>query len=251
MTTLFCGDPHGQFSHIVWYAKKLRASAVVLLGDLEPQLPLHEELEEIAAEVWFIHGNHDTDSDQNWSNVWESRLADRNIHGRVVELPDGTRLAGLGGVFRESVWNPDLPGQPRFRNREEHSRATPLRDQWRGSFPRKHWSSIYPDELDRLANLRADVLVTHEAAGYHRHGFAILDTLAQSMGAKVTVHGHHHDRLDSSASWESQGHRSFGLGLCGLSTIDRDGNAEIILSGELDEQRNHRQRYIDTWGEGS
>ena len=43
----------------------------------------------------FIHGNHDTDSDSNWSNLWESRLAERNIHGRVVTLPDGTRLAGL------------------------------------------------------------------------------------------------------------------------------------------------------------
>jgi len=37
-----------------------------------------------------------------------SELADRCIDGRVVVLPDGTRLAGLGGVFREKVWAPPL-----------------------------------------------------------------------------------------------------------------------------------------------
>ena len=248
--TLYCGDPHGQFQHIVRAAEELKASAVVLLGDLETERPLHDELESIASKVWFIHGNHDTDSDSNWSNVWESRLAERNIHGRVVTLPDGTRLAGLGGVFR-SVWYPSLPTEPRFRSPAEHDSATPRWDQWRGGRARKHWSSIYPDELDRLANLRADVLITHEAPGYHRHGFAILDTLALSMGARVTVHGHHHDRLDSSQHWERQGFASIGVGLRGITAINSEGQATVIVAGELDEQRNHRQRYTDTWGDVS
>jgi predicted phosphodiesterase len=246
---LYCGDPHGEFRHIIRAAEELKASAVVLLGDLEPERPLHEELDSIASKVWFIHGNHDTDSDSNWSNVWESRLADRNIHGRVATLPDGTRLAGLGGVFRESVWSPSLPTAPRFRTPEVHDVATPRWDQWRAGRPRKHWSSIYPDELDQLADLRADVLITHEAPAYHRNGFEILDALAQSMGAKVAVHGHHHDRLDSSDRWSPQGFKSFGVGLRGITAIDRDGNATVVVAGELDEQRNHRQRYIDTWGD--
>ena len=241
---LYCGDPHGEFRYIVRAAEELKASAVVLLGDLEPERPLHDELKSIASKVWFIHGNHDTDDDWNWSNVWESRLAERNIHGRVVTLPDGTRLAGLGGVFR-SVWNPSLPTEPRFRSPAEHDSATHRWDQWRGGRARKHWSSIYPDELDRLADLRADVLITHEAPGYHRHGFEILDTLAQSMGAKVLVHGHHHDRLDSAAFWARQGHRTFGVGLQGITAIDERGNASVIVAGELDEQRNYRQRYLD------
>lgn len=59
---LYCGDPHGQFRHILRAAAELNPSAVVLLGDLEPQRPLHEELEAIAFKTWFIHGNHDTDS---------------------------------------------------------------------------------------------------------------------------------------------------------------------------------------------
>ena len=246
---LYCGDPHGEFRHIIRAAEELKASAVVLLGDLEPKRPLHEELHSIASKVWFIHGNHDTDSDSNWSNVWEGELADRNIHGRVVTLPNGARLAGLGGVFRESVWYPSLTTPPRFRTTTEHDSATPPWDQWHAGRPRKHWSSIYPDELDRLADLRADVLITHEAPGYHRDGFAILDTLAQSIGAKVAVHGHHHDRLDSSDRWSRQGFKSFGVGLRGITAIDRDGVATVIVPGELDAQRNHRQRYIDLWGD--
>jgi predicted phosphodiesterase len=246
---LFCGDPHGEFRHIVKAARALSPMAVVLLGDLEPQRPLHEELSAIAAITWFITGNHDTDSDQNWEHVWGSALAGRNIDGRVVELPDGTRLAGLGGVFRESVWYPSLPTEPKYRNRAEHAKATPRQDRWRDGTSRKHFSSIYPDDLDGLANLQADVLVTHEASAYHLNGFSILDTLAQSLGARVCVHGHHHDRLDSSAHWQKQGFKSFGVGVRGISAIDLQGNATVIVKGELDEQRNHRQRHLDTWGD--
>lgn len=248
---LYCGDPHGEFRHIIRAAEELPASAVILLGDLEPQRPLHEELASIASKVWFIHGNHDTDSDSNWSNLWESRLADRNIHGRVVSLPDGTRLAGLGGVFRESVWHPSLATPPRFRTPAEHDAATVRWDEWRGGRPRKHWSSIYPDEVDRLSDLQADVLITHEAPGYHRHGFELIDALAQSMGVEVVVHGHHHDRIDSSARWARQGFKSFGVGLRGITAIDIDGNASVIVPGELDAVRSHRQRYLDGFGDST
>lgn len=188
---LFCGDPHGQFRHIIDAAQRLNPMAIVLLGDLEPLQPLHLELAAIDPEkLWFIHGNHDTDSEQNWSHLWGSALAERNIDGRVVELPNGLRLAGLGGVFRESVWYPSLPTEPNFRNRPEHTKATPKQDRWQGSVNRKHGSSIYPDELNALADLRADILVVHEAPGYHPNGFEILDDLARSLGARVLVHGH-------------------------------------------------------------
>ena len=112
------------------------------------------------------------------------------------------------------------------------------RNRWGGNGPhRRHWGTIYPDDLNGLADLEADLLVTHEAPGYHPHGFEILDTLAQSLGVRASVHGHQHDRLDSSAKWESQGFRSYGVGLRGLSTLDRDGNLVVIRSGELDEAR--------------
>ena len=242
---LFCGDPHGQFRHITKAATELHASAVILLGDMEPQRPLHTELAAIADKIWFIHGNHDTDSDQNFVHTWESQLAERNIHGRVVELPNGIRIGGLGGVFRGLVWHPGLPTSPNFRNRKEHAKVTPRQDRWRGSVHRKHWSTIYPDEIDHLADMRADILISHEAPGYHPNGFEILDDLARSMGARVTVHGHHHDRLDSSDRWEQQNFRSFGVGLRGITVIDVEGSATVVVTGELDAQRDYRQTLID------
>ena len=233
---LYCGDPHGRFGHIARAAKELQPSAIVLLGDMEAQRPLELELEGIDPDtVYFIHGNHDTDAELNYDNLWGSRLAERNIDGRVVTLPSGLRLAGLGGVFRESVWYPTLPTEPKFRNRAEHKRSTPRQERFRGGVGRRHWSSIYPDELDRLAKLRADVLVTHEAPGYHINGFAILDTLAQSLGVKVAIHGHHHDGLNSSDRWETQGFRSYGVGLRGVMALWNDGTSSTVTPGELDD----------------
>lgn len=232
---LFCGDPHGRFEHILRAAELLDPMAIVLLGDIEPEKPLHLELAALDPQkLWFIPGNHDTDSDQNWHHLWGSTLAERNIHGRVVELPNGLKLAGLGGVFRGSVWYPGPQGEPRFESRTSHARSTPRQDRWQGSVHRKHWSSIYPDEFNRLAAQRADILVTHEAPGYHPYGFEILDELARSMGVKVSVHGHQHDRLDSSHRWAQQGFKSFGVGLCGIGAIDKDGHAEVIFSGDMD-----------------
>ena len=249
---LFCGDPHGAFRHIIDAADRTKTSTVILLGDMEPQRPLHLELAPLLERklpVWFIHGNHDADSDELWMRVWGSELAERNVHGRVVELPDGRRLAGLGGVFREAVWYPSASAArgaaPAFRTRREHAKSTPRQDRWGGAGThRKHWGTIYPEDVDGLANLRADILITHEAPGYHENGFELLDTLAQSMGVGVAVHGHQHDRLDSSIRWASQGFKSFGVGLRGITAIDRDGNAEVIVAGELDAARDVRQRYF-------
>jgi len=248
MTTgavLYCGDPHGgvggSLRYIADAARRTSASAVILLGDIEPMRPLHEELAPILHRTWWIPGNHDSDSDDVWRRVMTPEMASRNLHGRVLTLPDGTRIAGLGGVFREVVWYPTPAaargGAPAFRTRVDHARATPRQDRWEGGHHRKHWGTIYPDEVDRLAELRADVLVTHEAPGYHPHGFEIIDTLAQAMGVKVAVHGHQHDRLDSSARWDAQGFKSFGVGLRGITAMDVDGVATVIRPGELDDAR--------------
>ena len=256
--TLYCGDPHGQFRHIIEAAGQTKASAVVMLGDMEPQQSLHLELAPLIARatpLFFIHGNHDADSDALWERVWGSELAHCNVHGRVVELPNGQRLAGLGGVFRESVWYPSASaareGAPAYRTMQEHAKSTPRHVRWKGGPLRKHWGTIYPEDVDKLADMRADVLITHEAPGYHPNGFQLLDTLAQSIGAKVTVNGHHHDGLKSTARWAAQGFRSFGVGLRGITAIDEDGNAEVIVPGELDEQRSYRQRSVDAFGGGA
>lgn len=249
MRLLFAGDPHGQFHQINESVGHSKADAVILLGDLEPARPLHEELApllERKVPVWFIPGNHDSDSDQLWMRVWGSEISEQNIHGRVVELAEGTRIAGLGGVFREAVWYPSPAaargGEPAFRSREAHAKSTPRQDRWGGTGPhRRHWGSIYPSDIDGLANLQADILITHEAPAYHPNGFAILDTLAQQMGVRVAVHGHQHDALDSSARWAEQGFKTFGVGLRGLSLLDTSTwEWSVVRPGELDSARAHR-----------
>lgn len=241
---LFCGDPHSQFAHISQYAEQYPSSPIVLLGDMEPQQALRAEVLPIVDRLWWIHGNHDTDQEAVARHVWDDTMQHRSVHARVATLPSGHTLAGLGGVFRESVWHPDpgaaRGGRPAFMNAQDHARATPRQDRWRGGPHRRHWSSIYPSEIHHLATLRCDFLVLHEAPGYHPHGFAVLDDLARAMKAKVVVHGHHHDCIDSSAQWAAQGFKSFGVGLRGITAIDIHGNAEVIVPGELDGARSGR-----------
>ena len=98
--------------------------------------------------------------------------------------------------------------------------GTPRQDRWQGGVHLKHWSTIYPDEVEQLATLQADILITHEAPGYHMHGFAELDSLARRMGVRMTVHGHQHDNIDSNAQCDAQGFKSFGVGLRGVMALD-------------------------------
>jgi hypothetical protein len=63
------------------------------------------------------------------------------------------------------------------------------------------------------------------------------------MGVKVTVHEHHHDNLDSSDRWDRQVFKSFGVGLRGITAIDAGGNANVIVPGEMDAQRDFRKKY--------
>ena len=44
-----------------------------------------------------------------------------------------------------------------------------------------------------LAQQRFDVLISHEAPSSHRHGFVAIDGLAEDSGARLIVHGHHHE----------------------------------------------------------
>ena len=130
--------------------------------------------------------------------------------------------------------------KPKFHTPVDHAQSVPSRDRWRGQQPLRHWSTIYPKEIDSLSMHRADILITHEAPSYHPNGFEILDDLARALGAKITVHGHHHDALDSSARWAAQGFKSFGVGLRGITAIDENGTATTIVQGERDVARMNR-----------
>jgi hypothetical protein len=39
------------------------------------------------------------------------------------------------------------------------------------------------------------------------------------MGVRMTVHGHQHDCIDSSARWAAQGFESYGVGLRGVMAL--------------------------------
>lgn len=63
---LFAGDTHGSFGHIIEVVRNQRPAAVVFLGDLQPEQPLEQELQPILdlTDIWWIDGNHDTDTEQ-------------------------------------------------------------------------------------------------------------------------------------------------------------------------------------------
>jgi hypothetical protein len=56
------------------------------------------------------------------------------------------------------------------------------------------------------------------------------------------VHGHQHDCIDSSAQWDSQGFKSFGVGLRGVMALDAQGQVNSVMAGMLDEVRAERQK---------
>lgn len=232
---LFCGDTHGRHAHVLEAAQRLQPMAVVLLGDMEFGQPAHLELAPIRDIVWWIHGNHDTDREASWAHLIDGEFAQRCVDGRVVTLPDGTRLAGLGGVFREKVWAPPALAV----HASYEAWLTWLESRWHqsaavGASERlRHHSTIFEEVYDRLAADSADILVTHEAPSPHRYGWPALNELARAMGVRQVFHGHQHDRPDYRAHWRRLGHEVHGVGLRGISA--RDG--EVIVPGELDAAR--------------
>lgn len=267
MTTgpiLFCGDPHAKFHQIIESARRARALSVVLVGDMEPSRPLEEEMAPLRhcdAEWYFIAGNHDADSQAVARRVWNRNTEPHNVHGRVVTLRGGLRLAGLAGVFRGDVWYPQLGdkngGRSTYYARSDLERVTPRQyrfnpyDAATPNLHHKHWATIFEAEYDALAEMRADILVTHEAPSYHSDfsykgtGFQAIDELAEFLGARYAVHGHHHDNQDSSGYWAQQKFESHGVGLRGVSALWPNGQWEVVVPGEIDDARRRQLRAPD------
>lgn len=221
----FAGDPHGRFDHIVNAVKASPPSAVILLGDMECSLPLDKILRPILdlTEVWFIPGNHDADSSRYWDNLIYSGLADRNLHGQVVEI-DGMRVAGLGGVFEESVW---LPGYSTIgpQNYLEMVDQLRLRREPVDIFDSKcqrYKATIFPDDYFQLAMDKADILVTHQAPSFHRYGIAAINELVAFLGATHLFHGHYHEDVRYADSMKEYGFEGYSVGF--RSIIDLTGS---------------------------
>ncbi|MEZ7862896.1 MAG: metallophosphoesterase [Aeromonadaceae bacterium] len=190
---LFCGDPHGEFDHIIQRVQQTKPAAVIMLGDLCLSQPFEQTFASILelTDIWFIHGNHDTDEVRYHDHLFA--CPERNLHGRVIEI-DGFKIAGLGGIFRSQVWYP--PGSPRYTTKQDFIAHCGKGNLWRGGLPRKHRSSIFPEDIQCFDGLKADILVTHEAPISHPHGFQAIDNLALSLGATTIIHGHHHKPFD-------------------------------------------------------
>ncbi len=77
-----------------------------------------------------------------------------------------------------------------------------------------------------LWDLRADVLVCHEAPSCHRYGFGALDDLAAAMRVSLVVHGHHHTDHDGAIAGGKI--RVMGVGLAGVRAFD----GTIIRKGQ-------------------
>ena len=65
--------------------------------------------------------------------LFDSKLADHNLHGRVVEIA-GLRIAGSGGIFRGKVWEPPTPA--RFGTPLQYFAQCGKGNLWRGGLPR-------------------------------------------------------------------------------------------------------------------
>lgn len=232
----FCGDPHGKFDHVFKAVKKHRPDAIIFLGDIEAEQPLHQLLAPLLDKtvVRYIHGNHDTDRERYYENLFGQGSGELNLHGRVEDIC-GVRIAGLGGIFRESVWIP--PFEPTFNSYDKYVAALhnsrPYRERSEHSIvpseqERKHRSTIFPDVVNELAKQDADVLITHEAPSCHPRGFHLIDTLARYLGVDKAFHGHHHDNIDYQNQWRWICFEAHGVGLRGITDL----NGKIILPGQ-------------------
>ncbi|MCQ9377781.1 metallophosphoesterase [Methyloversatilis sp. XJ19-49] len=271
---LLFGDVHGRFDHALHEALARRPAGVVFLGDIEPTRSMQEilaPLKEEGIQTWWIRGNHDTEHVTTWLHLVTA--LNENLDQRVVELR-GIRLAGFGGVFRKTVWSPDLqqfdgktasfksfkefatqrilatPGPARFKEQgitAEQAIAAlddPLfhANVLFGS-EILHLSSIFPEDFEQMANLQADVLITHEAPSCHPYGHIGIDHLARAMGAKLVIHGHHHDSLDYSAEQKRMGFACVGVGFRGIAELDLDSlEVRVVRQGDYDVERAGRMR---------
>lgn len=186
---LFAGDPHGNFAPILRACAALPPGALVLVGDCDCRQPLARHLAPALAAGWRVHwilGNHDTETEAAHDHLTQ---APGNLALAVTRIGPW-RVAGLPGVFRPRVWQP--PDPPCFHARGDFL-ATLRPDQlWRGHLPLWHRDTLFPEDFDRLARRRFDILVAHEAPSSHPHGHAVIDDLAAAAGARLIVHGHHH-----------------------------------------------------------
>jgi len=221
---MFVGDPHGRYEHIIASIKKSRPDEMIMLGDMCYDTPI-DVLYKGLKGIYWIHGNHDTDSLRWYESLFESTWFNQSLHGSVKSL-SGVRVAGLGGVFRPKIWNPDSGVAYQTKLAWEHDHQAKKFNQLR----RKHKSSIWLEDYEYLASQQADILITHEAPDCHKYGFKTLDKLAKTMGVKLIIHGHHHTHYKAELE---NGIAVVGLGLAQVALMDTVPFRTAVSSDEI------------------
>ena len=152
---LMFGDVHGSFKHVLPIVRRENPAAIIFLGDLQAKKPLEQELAKVLAltEVYFIHGNHDTDTKAEYDNLFSSQLAHRNLHGKVTMI-DGLRVAGLGGIFRASIWYPQTSAEvePMYRSYEDYASEGLLAERWK-LYRKQAKSCMNPNDWKQYQNI--------------------------------------------------------------------------------------------------
>lgn len=217
MSILFYGDAHGEWKPLIRACETSKPGAVVLVGDLDLDRPLREVLAPIwkaGIPVHYIPGNHDIDKPDWWSNLVDDHPSG-NLHGRVVEIC-GQRIAGLGGVFEEPVWEIQNDGSPvaRFQTRSEFLADLRAKGRYDGDeLPLIYRATIFSEDIDALiAQGPADIMVCHDGPPIlerHPYGVEELAVLAEVIGVKLVVHGHLHRSFEGELS---RGQKVRGLG---------------------------------------
>ena len=205
---LFAGDPHGNFAPILRACAALAPGMLIIVGDLGLSAPLPQVFAPAIAAGWqvrWIMGNHDTET----AAAYDFLSAHEGNLGLRSETIGPRRIAGLPGVFRPRVWLPG-DGPPSYPTRTAFQAALRPGEAWRGGLPLWHRDTIFPEDFTTLGTQPHDILVTHEAPSSHIHGHAVIDALAAQCGARLIVHGHHHQSYEATLP---SGIRVKGLGL--------------------------------------
>lgn len=238
MSIVFIGDIHRDWASVERGLARLDTmpQAAILMGDIECTAPLDvlaAPLLSRGIKLFWISGNHDNDGGPDmWANLADPArnpiTSGGALHGRVMDI-GGLRVAGLNGIFRPRVWDPRRA--PGLRHRHElpdnlaklGKSLSP--DHVKALTHSLSTIAIWPEDVEAMSSLRADVLVVHDAPCSHRDGHAVLTDLARAMGASLIVHGHHHV---SYLSQHASGLRAMGVGAAwGLSL-----SAAVIWRGE-------------------
>lgn len=237
LETFIFGDTHGLFDSIVEAVNEIdpgNPPLCIFVGDfgfadrdvtnwvpgtrreilpfLEKRKPdeILRPLTDLGCRILHVRGNHDfDDADQYGAVIGSKALRGGHLHCRIIEI-EGVRIAGLDGIFG-GPWRPK-EGLVVAETREEwmkKNRSYRGGSFWRHALEKQagippglqvgHRKYIFPEDIEHLRGLKADILVTHEApfSPEASDGFQVLNDLAEEMGAEAVIHGHLHREYET------------------------------------------------------